>query len=124
MAGAFRQAVETRDVDAMAKALDPAVTFRSPVVFKPYEGRDAVMMLLSLVTEVFEDFRYVDELEGADATCLLFRARVGDREIEGIDYLKLGPDGKATELTVMVRPYSAATALRDAMAAKLQAASA
>jgi hypothetical protein len=124
MAGAFRQAVETRDVDAMAEALDPGVTFRSPVVFKPYEGRDAVMMLLSLVTQVFEDFRYVDELEGADATCLLFRARVGDREIEGIDYLKLGPDGKATELTVMVRPYSAATALRDAMAAKLEAASA
>ena len=124
MAGAFRQAVEARDVEAMGDALAPDVTFRSPVVFKPYEGRDAVLMLLSLVVQVFEDFEYVDELEGADATCLLFRARVGDREIEGIDYLRHGADGRVTELTVMVRPYSAATALRDAMAAKLEAASA
>ena|SRR5436190_18321856 len=124
MAGAFRQAVEARDVEAMGDALAPEVTFRSPVVFKPYEGRDAVLMLLSLVVQVFEDFEYVDELEGAGATCLLFRARVGDREIEGIDYLRHGADGRVTELTVMVRPYSAATALRDAMAAKLEAASA
>ena len=107
----------------MAAALDPDVTFKSPVVFKPYEGRDAVMMLLSLVVEVFEDFRYVDELQGSDSSCLVFQARVGDRELEGIDYLRHGPDGRVTELTVMVRPYSAATALRDAMAAKVTAAS-
>jgi hypothetical protein len=123
VAGAFRQAVEARDVEAMAAALDPDVTFKSPVVFKPYEGRDAVMMLLSLVVEVFEDFRYVDELQGSDSSCLVFQARVGDRELEGIDYLRHGPDGRVTELTVMVRPYSAATALRDAMAAKVTAAS-
>jgi hypothetical protein len=51
----------------------------------------------------------------------VFSARVGDRELEGIDYLRHGPDGLVTELTVMVRPYSAATALRDAMGAKLEA---
>jgi SnoaL-like protein len=121
MAGAFREAVEAGDVAAMAAALDPDVTFSSPVVFRPYEGRDAVMQLLSLVAQVFEDFRYVDELRGEDSTCLVFRARVGDRDLEGIDYLRLGPDGLVTELTVMVRPYSAATALRDAMGAKLEA---
>jgi hypothetical protein len=121
MAGAFREAVEAGDLASMAAALDPDVTFRSPVVFRPYEGRDAVMQLLSLVTQVFEDFRYVDELSGEDSSCLVFRARVGDRELDGIDYLRVGPDGLVTELTVMVRPYSAATALRDAMGAKLEA---
>ncbi len=121
MAGAFREAVEAGDVAAMAAALDPDVAFRSPVVFRPYEGRDAVMQLLSLVAQVFEEFRYVDELHGEDSTCLVFHARVGDRELEGIDYLRHGADGLVTELTVMVRPYSAATALRDAMGAKLEA---
>jgi SnoaL-like domain len=127
VAGAFRQAVEARDVEGMAAALHPDVTFRSPVVFRPYEGRDAVIALLSLVTQVFEDFEYLDELQGegpsGPSTCLIFRARVGDRQLEGIDYLRHGPDGRVTELTVMVRPYSAATALRDAMGAKLAAAS-
>jgi hypothetical protein len=121
MAGAFREAVEAGDAVAMAAALDPDVTFRSPVVFRPYEGRDAVMQLLALVGQVFEDFRYMDELHGEGTTCLVFSARVGDRELEGIDYLRHGPDGLVTELMVMVRPYSAATALRDAMGAKLEA---
>jgi hypothetical protein len=121
MAGSFRDAVEAGDLAAMEAALDPEVTFRSPVVFQTYEGREAVMALLSLVAQVFEDFRYVDELHGDGTSCLVFSARVGDRELDGIDYLRHGPDGRVTELMVMVRPYSAATALRDAMGAKLEA---
>ena len=121
MADAFREAVESGDAAAIAATLDSEVTFRSPVVFQPYEGRDAVMALLSLVARVFEDFRYVDELHGDGTTCLVFRARVGDRELDGIDYLRHGHDGLVTELTVMVRPYSAATALRDEMGARLEA---
>jgi hypothetical protein len=117
----FRDAVEAGDLAAMEAALDPAVVFNSPVVFKPYEGREAVMALLSLVAQVFEDFRYVDELTGDGTKCLIFKARVGERELDGMDYLELGEDGLVTELTVMVRPYSAATALRDAMGAKLEA---
>jgi hypothetical protein len=117
----FRRAVETRDIDAMAAALAPDVVFRSPIVFRPYEGREAVMGLLSLVAQVFEDFRYVDELHGEGTTCLLFQARVGDRELEGLDYLRLGADGLVTELTVMVRPLSGAHALAGAMEAKLEA---
>ena len=117
----FRDAVEAHDLGALEAALDPEVTFNSPVVFKPYDGREPVMALLSLVGQVFEDFRYVDELQGEGTTILVFKARVGDRELDGIDYLRHGPDGLVTELTVMVRPYSAATALRDAMGAKLEA---
>ena len=118
---AFKAAVEAEDPEALAATLAEDVVFRSPVVFKPYEGREAVMALLSLVTQVFEDFRYVDELEGAGTECLVFKARVGERELDGIDYLRLGEDGLVTELMVMVRPYSALTALRDAMGAKLEA---
>lgn len=121
MNDSFRRAVETRDIDAMAAALAPDVVFRSPIVFRPYEGREAVMGLLSLVAQVFEDFRYVDELHGEGTTCLLFQARVGDRELEGLDYLRLGADGLVTELTVMVRPLSGAHALAGAMEAKLEA---
>jgi hypothetical protein len=123
MASAFRRAVESRDLAAMEAALHPDVVFRSPVVFRPYEGREAVMGLLALVTQVFEDFEYVDELEGQGSSCLLFRARVGDRELDGIDYLRYGDDGLVSALTVMVRPLSGALALRDAMGEKLAAAS-
>lgn len=120
----FRQAVEARDPEAMEEVLAPDVVFKSPVVYRPYEGREAVMALLRAVSEVFEDFSYVDELEGDGTHGLVFRARVRDRELEGWDYLRTGEDGLVTELTVMVRPLSGANALAQAMAAKLEAAGA
>ena len=71
---------------------------------------------------MFEDFRYVDELRDGDLELLRFEARVGDREIEGIDLLRWNADGLVGELVVMIRPLSGLMATRDAMAAGLQAA--
>jgi hypothetical protein len=116
---AFRSAVEAKDLEAMEAALAPDVTFRSPVVFKPYRGREAVMHLLRNVVEVFEDFRYVDQLAGENTEGLVFRARAGEKEVEGWDYLTVGDDGLVTELVVMVRPLSGAIALAEAMGARL-----
>ena len=115
----FRAAVESRDLARMEAALAPDVVFRSPAVFKPYEGREAVMHLLATVIQVFEDFEYTDELDGDGTHALIFRARVGDREVEGLDHLTLGADGLVTQLVVMVRPLSGLTALAEAMAERL-----
>lgn len=115
----FRAAVESRDLARMEAALAPDVVFRSPAVFKPYEGREAVMHLLGTVIQVFEDFEYTDELEGNGTHALVFRARVGDRSVEGLDHLTLDADGLVTQLVVMVRPLSGLTALAEAMAQRL-----
>jgi hypothetical protein len=120
----FRRAVEARDLDAMLAALAEDVVFRSPVVFRSYEGRAAVGAILAAVLETFEDFRYTDTLEGADVHALLFTARVGDRALDGIDLLRFDDAGLVRELTVLIRPLSGLTALADAMRARLEAASA
>jgi hypothetical protein len=122
MSHAFRTAVETRDLDGLRAALHPDVTFNSPVVHKPYEGVDAVMGLLGHVVEVLEAFRYTDELAGAGSLALVFRARVGDRDVQGLDLLRLDSAGLVTELTVMVRPMSGLLAVAEAMRARLEAA--
>ena len=119
----FRAAVENRDLARMEAALAPDVVFRSPAVFKPYEGREAVMHLLGTVVQVFEDFEYTDELEGEGTHALIFKARVGDREVEGLDHLTVDEDGLITQLVVMVRPLSGLTALAQAMAERLGVAS-
>jgi limonene-1,2-epoxide hydrolase len=120
----FRRAVETHDLDAAVALLADDVEFRSPVVFKPYRGRDAVGMLLRAVSEVFEDFSYAREIgaDGARDHALVFNARIGDKQVEGCDFLHLDDDGLIDEFVVMVRPLSGAHALADAMAAKLAAA--
>jgi hypothetical protein len=114
------------DVDAAVALLSDDVVFRSPIVFKPYRGRDAARVLLAAVSRVFEDFRYIREIGAADARdhVLVFEARIGDRHIEGSDFLHFDENGSIDELMVMVRPLSGAHALADAMAAQLASAQA
>ncbi|WP_073459673.1 nuclear transport factor 2 family protein [Pseudonocardia thermophila] len=115
---AFRAAVEAREVPAAVALFRQDAVFHSPVVHKPYRGRSALQAILSAVLQVFEDFRYTAEYAGPDGHVLRFAARVGDRELEGVDILR-AEGGELSALTVLVRPYSAATALRERMAALL-----
>jgi hypothetical protein len=116
----FRAAAESKDFSAIDELFAEEVRFKSPVVFKPYEGRDAVAMILGAVVQVFEDFRYTDQVETGDTATLAFSARVGDRELDGIDLLRFDPDGRVRELAVYVRPISGVNALAEAMKAKLE----
>ena len=114
----FRAAVEAGDVDAAVALFSPDVVFHSPVVHRPYVGREALRAILSAVMVVFDDFRYTGSYEGGTGHVLEFACRVGDRELQGVDILR-GSGGRLTELTVLVRPYSAATLLSERMAALL-----
>jgi SnoaL-like domain len=118
---AFRHAIEGADLPAILATLAPDVVFHSPIVHKPYVGRDAVGFVLGGVIQLFTDFHYTAVYVSPTGAVLQFHTRVGDRELEGADFLTFGADGLIHELTVMVRPYSAATALKDAMAALLAA---
>lgn len=123
MSRSFRAAVESRDLQAILGTLAPDVVFRSPAVYKPYEGRDAVGALLAAVFTVFEDFRYTAQIDEGDREVLVFEARVGDREVQGVDILRFGDDGLVAELTVMIRPMSGLLALANAMQERLSTAS-
>jgi hypothetical protein len=115
----FGAAIEAGDDDAALATLSPNVVFRSPAVYKPYEGRDTVAALLKVVARTFEDFRYTSEWRDGTTTILCFEANVGDRELQGIDILEAGEDGLVERLTVMVRPLSGLQALSAAVAARL-----
>jgi ketosteroid isomerase-like protein len=118
---AFKAAVQARDPDALTEALAEDVVFRSPAVFKPYEGKAMVAAILTQgAMKVFEDFRYVEQLEDGDTAVLIFAARVGERELDGLDLLRFDADGKVRELMVMVRPMSGLNALAEAMARRFE----
>jgi len=117
----FRRAIEAGDLDAAIALMREDVVFRSPAVFKPYHGREAVRRLLDAVMAVFEDFRYTREIgaDGARDHALVFETRVGDKQIEGCDFLQLDEDGAISELTVMVRPMTGLLTLAEAMKVQL-----
>ena len=117
----FRRAIEARDLDAAVALMREDVVFRSPAVFKPYQGREAVRRLLEAVMAVFEDFRYTREIGAADARdhALVFETRVGDRHVAGCDFIQLDEEGAISELMVMVRPMSGMLTLAEAMKVQL-----
>lgn len=118
--GAFRAAVERSDLGAMLDVFAEDAVLHSPVTFRPFEGREAIRVLLGILLEVFEDFRYTDELQAADGTrALIFRARVGAKDLEGLDLIRFDTAGRIRDFTVMVRPRSALEALLAAVGPRL-----
>jgi hypothetical protein len=120
---AFRAAVEAGDARTATAAFHPDATLHSPAVFEPYAGRETIGLLLGILLDVFEDFRYTDEFAAPDgARALLFRTRIGERELQGLDVLRFDEDGRITDLTVMIRPQTGLEALIRAVAPRLAAA--
>jgi SnoaL-like domain len=116
---AFRTAAETKDLEGMKKALRDDVVLHSPILFRGFEGRDVVIQVLAHVAATLEDFAYTDELAEDGVVVLRFKAQVGDRELEGIDFLELDEEGRVAELTVFMRPMSALTRFNEQMATRL-----
>jgi hypothetical protein len=117
----FREAIEARDMDAALANLAPDASFNSPVAHKPFEGKDAVSGVLRAAFDTFEDFEYTDELQNGNTHALVFKARVGDKQLQGLDLLRLNDDGLIEDFTVMVRPASGLMALGEAMEPKVAA---
>ena len=120
---AWHRMVAERDLSRLPELLHPQAVFRSPMAHTPYEGAATVNLILNTVLQVFEDFRYHRELasaQGADVV-LEFSARVGDRELKGIDMIRFDDEGKIVEFEVMIRPMSGLQALGDEMKRRLAA---
>jgi hypothetical protein len=117
----WHRMIAARDLRLLPELLQPLVVFRSPMAFKPYEGATAVNLILNTVVTVFEDFVYHRELVGADGlnVVLEFRARVGDRQLKGVDIIRFDTDGLIVDFEVMVRPMSGLQALGEQMGKRL-----
>src|SRR5690606_18091681 len=111
----------SRDLAHLAAIIHPDATFRSPMAFKPYQSAQAVTLLLSTVIQVFEDFTYHRQLASEDglSVVLEFSARVGDKNLKGVDLIRFDEQGRIVEFEVMVRPLSGLQALAEAMGKRL-----
>lgn len=117
----WHQFVSARDLSCLSELLHEQAVFRSPMAHKPYPGASVVNLILNTVLKVFEDFTYHRELASADGlnVVLEFSARVGDRELKGIDMIRFDEQGRIVEFEVMVRPLSGLQVLGGEMAQRL-----
>ena len=92
---AFRGAVEAEDPGRSPRPSPRTSSSAARSVFRPYEGKPVVSaILVEGAMNVFEDFRYMEQLEDGDTAALIFKARVGDRDVDGLDLLRFDEEGK------------------------------
>lgn len=113
--------VASRDVSNLLSIVHPDAVFRSPMANTAYTSAPALMLALSTVIQVFEDFTYHRQLATDDGLNIVleFSARVGDKQLKGIDLVRFNEQGQITEFEVMVRPLSGLQALGAEMGARL-----
>jgi len=113
--------VARKDASKLPSIIHPDAVFRSPMVYKPYHGRDTLVFVLSQVIEIFEEFTYHRELMSDDghSAFLEFTTNIGDKNLKGLDLITFGVDGKITEFEVLIRPMSGLMALAEQMAKRM-----
>ena len=109
--------IQAGDLSALNELLDDAVVFRSPVAFKPYEGKQVVFFILTNVIQVFENFTYHREFytEDGENVVLEFSANVSGKSLKGIDMIRFNGQGKIIDFEVMIRPMGGLAALAEKM---------
>lgn len=112
--------VESRDPARLPDLMAPDAVFRSPAVFAPAEGRDAVVGYLTAALRVLgPTLAYQREWVGDDSAVLEFTAQLGETHVHGIDMITWGEDGLIRDFTVMVRPKRALDVVIELMGAEL-----
>jgi len=110
----FRAAARDRDPARAAREFADDIRLNNPMSAEPLAGRDAVAAALAGLDEVFDDFEHVQVLTDpdpgdaiAETQAVVFRARIGDHTVEGIDLLEVDHHDRIATFTVFARPLSA-----------------
>jgi hypothetical protein len=108
--------VATRDQALLPPLLSEHIVFRSPFVQSPIPGRQATLLVLTTVVQIFENFRYHRSfIAGSHDAALEFGANIGKWQLRGIDLIKFNEAGEMLEFEVMIRPIKALAALGEEM---------
>lgn len=116
----WHQMIKTNDLSNLNDLLADDVVFRSPVAYKPYQGKHVVFFILTNVIQVFENFTYHREFytEDGENVVLEFSANVSGKSLKGIDMIRFNDQSQITDFEVMIRPMSGLAALAEKMGAR------
>lgn len=117
----WHQMLETNDMSVLNDLLADEIVFRSPVAYKPYEGKQVVFFILTNVIQVFQDFTYHREFftEDGENVVLEFSANVSGKSLKGIDMIRFNNRGQIIDFEVMIRPMSGLAALAEQMGQRI-----
>lgn len=117
----WHQFVNSGDPAMLQDLIDEDCVFFSPVVHTPQVGGDITRLYLTGAMHVLRNgFHYVKEVVSANHAVLEFACEVDGLQVNGVDIITFGEQGKIVEFKVMVRPLKAINALHAGMGAMLE----
>jgi len=118
----WHEVLDKKDNSILDELLADDVTFHSPVVHTPQEGKEITKLYLASANQVFAnaEFVYVREVLDGDNAVLEFVTEVDGIHINGVDMIRCNDAGQIIEFKVMVRPLKAINLLHQKMGEMLQ----
>lgn len=117
---AWHRALPIGDAVVLNDLLAENVTFRSPAVQTPIPGREAAVLVLTTVADVFVNMRYRRVfVAGPYDAALEFSAEIGKLPLTGMDVMRFGADGRIVEFEVLIRPLRSLGALAEAIGSRV-----
>jgi hypothetical protein len=120
--------------DGLDELLADDVTLYSPVMSTPQKGRQITKMYLDAAAATLagahpnpaepaseSGFRYTKELLDGDTAILEFETTIEGTHINGVDIIRIDPNGKIIEIRVMIRPARALQVVQEHMSAAIAA---
>lgn len=108
---------ETPSPDALNALLHDNVTFHSPVVHTPQQGKAITFAYLWAANETLgnESFQYLREIVDGNTAVLEFQTEMDGITVNGIDMIEWNEEGLITDFKVMVRPLQAMNKVHQMM---------
>jgi hypothetical protein len=105
----------------VSELLAENVVFRSPILVRPIEGREAVAAIFTQSSSTRGSGAYTAEfkLDGR-TTFLRWEGTMDGHKLESLEVIVDNEQGQIVERTVALRPYPAVKLFRDAMHASLK----
>jgi SnoaL-like domain len=119
----WHKLLDNHNEAALRDLLADDVTFHSPVVHTPQEGKEITVAYLMAAQMVLggDTFQYVREIIGQNDAMLEFTVEVDGILINGVDIIKWNDEDKIIDFKVMLRPLKAINLIHQMMGQQLAA---
>jgi hypothetical protein len=105
----WTDAFATKSAGAFGKALADDVVLEASVLMRPIEGRDAVMRVMGIASEIYESVTFTHEATSGPRSYLEWEVTAfGGLVLRGVTVLTTGKDGRIVHAAIHHRPLGAA----------------
>jgi len=121
IADIIENSMKDKNLDALSAVWADDIVFHSPVTAVAFQGKPALHELMSTVLDGFETWERTFVIADADECVFGARGRIGGRDVELTEQLRLNDLGQVAEIRITGRPLAGVAAIAAVAAPQLAA---